>query len=150
MAHADPQTFMEGLALDSLAHDIRRRAVAGQHDIVHALEYILSDEVFHCRSGVRWCTHLLGPDHRARLQARYEALTWFTTQADRLREQWVLGNLEAAMGELAILEEAKRRRGGRPPEHPLNRRGRLQAELHDDDLLQVLSWGYATEDPPSS
>lgn len=143
------QTFMEGLALDSLAHDLKRRAGAGQDDIVRALDYILRDEVFHVQSGMRWAAYLLGGDRRAILQERYEAWTCHANAAEALRARFVESNLEKAMAELDILEEGKRRRGGKPVERPLNRIGRLQAGLNDDDILQVLSWGYATEPLPS-
>jgi uncharacterized ferritin-like protein (DUF455 family) len=143
------QTFMEGLALDSLAHEIKRRQGAGQDDIVRALDYILRDEVFHVRSGMRWSAHLSGGDRRAILQERYEALTWHMKAGEEMRARFVEKNLEKAMAELEILEEGNRRRGGKPPDRPLNRIGRLQAGLDDDDILQVLSWGYATEAPGS-
>jgi uncharacterized ferritin-like protein (DUF455 family) len=139
------QTFMEGLALDSLARDVERRRAAGQEDIARALELILGDEVFHAASGLRWCRHLLGDAPGAMLQARYEAVSHYTTTAEALRARFVEANLEKAMGELTLLEEGKRRRGGRLPEHPLNRLGRKQAGFSDDDILQILSWGYATE-----
>ncbi len=141
------QTFMEGLALDSLAHDVKRRAGTGQDDIVRALDYILRDEVFHVRSGMRWSAFLLGDDRRALLQERYEAMTWQTGAAEEMRARFAENNLEKAMAELEILEEGNRRRGGKPPDRPLNRIGRLQAGLDEDDILQVLSWGDATEAP---
>lgn len=140
------QTFMEGLALDSSAHDIERRRAAGQPDIARTLEFVLRDEVFHVMSGMRWSGYLLGDDRRAILQERYEAVTYFTTAAEAQRERLAITHPEKVMEELDILEEAKRRRGGKPPEHPLNRLGRLQAGLNDDDILQVLSWGFATEE----
>jgi uncharacterized ferritin-like protein (DUF455 family) len=137
------QTFMEGLAIDSVAHDIERRRAAGQHDIARALSYILSDELFHAGSGQRWCKHLLGGDGEVLLQARYEAVLHYTTGAEALRERFVQDNLDKAMGELTLIEEGKRRRGA--PQRPLNRGGRERADFSDDDILQVLSWGYATE-----
>ena len=139
------QTFMEGLALDSLALEVKRRSAAGQHDIVRTLDFILRDEAFHVASGLRWSAHLLGDDRRAVLQERYESLTYFTKRAEALRAAFVENNVEKAMGELAIIEEGKRRRGGKPPERTLNRKGRIQAGFSDDDILQVLMWGYATE-----
>lgn len=138
------QTFMEGLALDSFAHEVRKRETAGQHDIAHAFDYILRDEVFHAESGLRWCRHLLGDDPRAVLQARYEALTYFSTLMEARRAEFVQNNLETAMGELVAIEEGKRRRGGKPPERPINRIGRRQAGFTEEDIQQILSWGYAT------
>jgi len=139
------QTFMEGLALDFLAHNTKRREAAGQNDIAHVLEYILADEVFHAESGVRWSAYLLGGDRKAVLQERYEALKSQAAATEIVRNRYVLGNLDKAMAELSLLEEGKRRRGGKPPDQPLNRTGRRQAGFSDDDILQVLSWGYATE-----
>lgn len=139
------QTFMEGLALDFLAHNTKRREAAGQNDIAHVLEYILADEVFHAESGVRWSAYLLGGDRKAVLQERYEALKSQAAATETVRNRYVLANLDKAMAELSLLEEGKRRRGGKPLEQPLNRTGRRQAGFSDDDILQVLSWGYATE-----
>ena len=139
------QTFMEGLALDSLARDIRRRTEAGHHDIARALDYILRDEVFHAGSGLRWSAYLLDGDRRAVLQERYESLTFYTTKAEAWRASFVETHVEEAMAELMIIEEGKRRRGGKLPDHPLNRLGRQQAGFNDEDILQVLSWGYASE-----
>jgi uncharacterized ferritin-like protein (DUF455 family) len=143
------QTFMEGLALDSLADNIPKRAAADQHDIAHALDYILRDEVFHVQSGTRWSAYLIGEDHRAMLQERYEAITWFTKAAEAVRVKFAEKNPEKAMAELVTIQEGKRRRGGKRPDRPLNRIGRLQAGQNEDDILQVLSWGYATEKPAS-
>ncbi|MBL0167793.1 MAG: DUF455 family protein [Propionivibrio sp.] len=139
------QTFMEGLALDSLARDIRRRTEAGHHDIARALDYILRDEVFHAGSGLRWSAYLLDGDRRAVLQERYESLTFYTTKAEAWRASFVETHVEEAMAELMMIEEGKRRRGGKLPDRPLNRLGRQQAGFNDDDILQVLSWGYASE-----
>lgn len=137
------QTFMEGLALDSIANEVRKREQANQHDIARAFDYILRDEIFHAESGLRWCRELLGHDPRAVLQERYEAVTYFTTLAEAARAQFVENNLEKAMGELAAIEEGKRRRGGLP-ERPMNLTGRRQATFTHEDIQQVLGWGYAT------
>jgi hypothetical protein len=139
------QTFMEGLAIDSLAHDVDRRTAAGQHDIARAMDYLLRDEIFHAGSGLKWSSHLLGGDRRAVLQERYEAVTHFTTESEAIRADFVMNNLEKAMAELELIEEGRRRRGGKDVEHPLNRVGRVQAGYTDDEILQILSWGYVTE-----
>lgn len=138
------QTFMEGLALDSFAHEIPKREAAGQHDIASALDYMLRDEVFHAESGLRWCRHLLGDDPRAVLQERYEALTHFSTQMEAKHAEFVQTHLETAMAELVAIEEGKRRRGGKPPDRPINLIGRRQASFTEEEIRQVLDWGYAT------
>lgn len=140
------QTFMEGLAIDNLAHEIERRRSIGQTDIAAVFEYILRDEVFHAQSGLRWSRELVGGDPDAVVEARDEAIHYFTRRAEAAREAFVLENLDEAMRELEAVEAVKELRGGGPPERPLNRTGRVQAGYTDADIQQVLSWGYAREE----
>jgi uncharacterized ferritin-like protein (DUF455 family) len=140
------QTFMEGLAIDNLAHEIGRRRSVGQADIAMVFDYILRDEVFHAQSGLRWSRELLGNDPQAVLAERDQAIGFFTARAEAARESFVMANLDQAMSELATIEAGKQSRGGQAPERPLNRTGRAQAGYSDEDILQVLSWGYATDD----
>jgi Protein of unknown function (DUF455) len=140
------QTFMEGLAIDNLVYEIERRRSAGQTDIACAFEYILRDEVFHARSGLRWSRELAGPEPNAVLQEREKAIRYFAGRAEAARERFVLENLDQAMGELAAVEAGKALRGGKLPERPLNRTGRVQAGYTGDDILQIVSWGYASDD----
>ena len=143
------QTFMEGLAIDHLAYEIEHRRSAGQADIASVFEYILRDEVFHAQSGLRWSRELLGSDPQAVLQEREQAIQYFTVRAEAARESFVMGNLDQAMNELAVIQAGKDQRGGKLPERPLNRTGRLQAGYSDDDILQIVSWGYASDDSGS-
>lgn len=138
------QTFMEGLAIDNLAFEIGRRRADGQEDIATVLEYILCDEVYHAQSGLRWSRELLGDAPDAMLRERGEAVRYFSQRAEAAREQFVMENLDAAMSELAAIEDGRERRGGKP-ERPLNRTGRVQAGYTDEDIDQVIAWGYATE-----
>ena len=140
------QTFMEGLAVDHLAYEIERRRSAGQSDIASVFEYILRDEVFHAQSGLHWSRELLGPDPQAVVQEREQAIGYFTARAEAAREAFVMGHLDEAMSELATIEAGKERRGGKLPERPLNRTGRVQAGYTDNDILQIVSWGYAVDD----
>ena len=80
------------------------------------------------------------------LKEREEAIGYFTARAEAARENFVMENLDAAMSELATVQAGKEHRGGKLPDRPLNRTGRAQAGYTDDDILQVVSWGYATED----
>lgn len=141
------QTFMEGLAIDNLAYEIERRRSAGQADIAAVLEYILRDEVFHAQSGLRWSREIVGPEPDALIQAREQAMAYFTARAEAAREWFVMNNLDKAMSELAAIEAGKQNRGGKPPERPLNRTGRVQAGYSEEDIRQVLSWGFASDDP---
>lgn len=140
------QTFMEGLAIDNLAYEIERRRSVGQTDIAAVFEYILRDEVFHAQSGLRWSRELLGPEPEPALQARAQAFGYFAERAEAAREKFVLANLDAAMSEFAAVQAGKATRGGKLPERPLNRTGRAQAGYSDEDIAQVLTWGYAVDD----
>jgi hypothetical protein len=139
------QTLMEGLAVDSLPHQIAQRKLAGQTDIANVFEYILRDEVFPAKSGLRWSRELLGSSDASLAEARREAYDYITARAEAARERFVMENLDAAMVELEAIEAGKTQRGGRRPERPLNRIGRQQAGYSDDDIAQVISWGLARE-----
>ena len=139
------QTFMEGLAVDHLGSDIERRKLAGQSDIAHVFEYILRDEVFHAQSGLRWSRELLGSDHASLVEARREAFDYFTSRAEAARERFVMENPDAAMAELAAIEAVKAARGSKRPENLLNRVGRRQAGYGEDDIAQIVAWGFASE-----
>jgi uncharacterized ferritin-like protein (DUF455 family) len=144
------QTFMEGLAIDHLASEIERRRSVGQTDIASVFEYILRDEVFHAQSGLRWSRELLGSDPEAVLKERAEAMRYFTARAEAAREVFVMNNLDESLRELAAIEVSKERRGGKLPERPLYRTGRLQAGYTEDDIRQVVSWGYAGDESARS
>jgi uncharacterized ferritin-like protein (DUF455 family) len=139
------QTFMEGLAVDNLPYEIERRRSAGQTDIAAVFEYILRDEVFHAQSGLRWSRELLGPEPNSILDARNDAFRYFTGRAEAAREVFVMENLDSAMAELAAVEAGKEHRGGKRPARPLNRTGRKQAGYSQQDIGQVVSWGFADE-----
>jgi hypothetical protein len=141
------QTFMEGLAVDHLASDIERRKRAGQSDIAHVFEYILRDEVFHAQSGLRWSRALLGSDRASLVEARREAFGYFTSRAEAARERFVMENLDAAMAEMAAIEAVKAARGSKRAETPLNRVGRKQAGYGEDDIDQIVAWGFASDKP---
>jgi uncharacterized ferritin-like protein (DUF455 family) len=140
------QTFEEGLAIDNLAFEIERRKAAGQEDIATGLEYILRDEVFHARSGLHWSKQLVGPEPDAMLRERELAIGHFSSVAEAARERYVLEHLDEALDELAAVQAAKAGRGGNAPDRPLNRTGRRQAGYSDEDIGQVVSWGFATDD----
>jgi uncharacterized ferritin-like protein (DUF455 family) len=139
------QTFMEGLAIDHLALDIDRRRRLGQSDIAHVFEYILRDEVFHAQSGLRWSHDLLGSDHALVVEARREAFSYFTARAESAREHFVMENLDAAMAELAAIEAVKKSHAGSRQTPPLNDLGRKQAGFSEDELNQVIVWGFARD-----
>jgi len=141
------QTFMEGLAVDHLVCDIERRKSVGQSDIAQVFEYILRDEVFHAQSGLRWSRELLGSSHASLLEARREAFEYFTARAEAARERFVMENLDAAMAEMAAIEAVKAVRRASRTNTPLNRVGRAQAGYSEDDINQIVAWGFARDEP---
>jgi len=49
------------------------------------------------------------------------------------------------MVELAAIEAVKAARGSKRPETPLNRIGRKQAGYGEDDINQIVTWGFAND-----
>lgn len=140
------QTFEEGLAIDNLGFEIGRRRAAGQEDIATGLEYILRDEVFHAASGLRWSRELLGPDPATVREERGRAVDYLTQRAEAAREAFVMNNLDQAMSELSVIQDGREHRRGKLPERPLNRTGRARAGYSDEDIRQVVAWGFATDE----
>lgn len=141
------QTFQEGMALDSLAYEIRRRRHLDQVRYAEVFEFLLADEVFHAESGLRWSTHLLNGDQDAVRAERQKALTAWGTELDRRRESFVQKYPERAFEELRQLEEADRYRN-LPFKMTLNVHARLKAGYDEKDLEQIMGWGFM-DLPPS-
>lgn len=143
------QTFQEGMALDSLAFEIRKRRYLEQERHAEVFEFLLADEVFHAESGLRWATWLLDGDRAAVRAARQEAILAWGTELDRRRLAFVQRHPERALDEIAQLEEAERHQDQDLPfEMTLNVHARLEAGYTDEDLEQVVAWGFVAP-PPS-
>lgn len=141
------QTFQEGMALDSLQFEIRRREHLGQPRHAEVFEFLLADEVFHAESGLRWSTWILQGDLEAVRAERERAVTAWGTELDRRRQAFVERHPERAIDEIARLEEAERRRD-LPFDMTVNVRARLEAGYTQEDLAQVVAWGLVLPAEP--
>lgn len=135
------ETYQEGMALDSLAFEIRRRRYLSQHRHADLFEFLLADEVFHAESGLRWSTWLLDGDQDAVRAEREKAVMAWGTELDRRRMAFVERHPERALEEIAQLEEAERHHD-LPFDVTLNVRARLEAGFTQRDLEQVVRWGF--------
>jgi uncharacterized ferritin-like protein (DUF455 family) len=141
------QTYQEGMALDSLAFEIRRREFLGQRRHAEVFECLMADEVFHAESGLRWSLWLLQGDQDAVRAEREKAVLAWGTELDRRRQAFVERHLDRALDEIAQLEEAERHRD-LPFKMTLNVRARLEAGFTERDLEQVLAWGFVAPGTP--
>lgn len=143
------QTFQEGMALDSLDFEIRRRRYLDQESYAEVFEFLLADEVFHAESGLRWSTYLLDGDAEAVRVERGVAVEAWGRDLDRRRLAFAQKYPERAWEEIEQLEAAAKHRD-LPFEMTLNRRARLEAGFTDEDLDQIVAWGFVNRDPADS
>lgn len=137
------QTYQEGMALDSLAFEIRRRRYLKQKRHAELFEFLLADEVFHAESGLRWSTWLLDGDDDAVRAERERAVMAWGTELDRRRLAFVERHPERAVDEIAQLEEAERHHD-LPFDMTLNVHARREAGFSDRDLEQIVRWGFVS------
>ncbi len=135
------QTYQEGMALDSLAFEIRRRRYLEQKRHADLFEFLLADEVFHAESGLRWSTWLLDGDQDAVRAERERAVMAWGMELDRRRLAFVERHPERAADEIAQLEEAERHHD-LPFDLTLNVHARLEAGFTEGDLDQIVRWGF--------
>lgn len=141
------QTYQEGMALDSLAFEIRRREFLGQRRHAEVFEFLMADEIFHAESGLRWSLWLLEGDQDAVRAEREQAVVAWGTELDRRRQAFVERHPDRALDEIVQLEEAERHRD-LPFEMTLNVHARLEAGFTERDLEQVLAWGLVAPGKP--
>jgi len=143
------QTFHEGLALDSIAFEIRKRKFLSQGELARVFEFLLTDEVFHAESGLRWSRHLCGNDARRCMEERAAAHGFFVESVKRGRARFVALSPEKAVAEVRRLEKVKRQyhtaRGNRLPfQRTVNAEARKEAGFTDEEIRQVVDWGYVS------
>jgi uncharacterized ferritin-like protein (DUF455 family) len=143
------QTFHEGLALDSLAQEVRRRRETGQTRLSDLFGFIFADEVLHAANGLRWSRYLCDGDPAAAMRERALAHDEFTATLKRRRSDFVRRHPELAAEELRLVDEREANAGGRVhKERILDRASRRAAGFRDDEIAQVLAWGYVKEVAP--
>jgi uncharacterized ferritin-like protein (DUF455 family) len=135
------QTFHEGLALDSLAFEVRKREFLGQPELARVFDFLLADEVFHARSGLTWSRYLCGGDGSAATRERAVAHGYFLERMKRGRARYVAENLDEAIAEVEMLD-AMPREGRLPFRRTLNTYAREQAGFSEADIEQIVGWGY--------
>ena len=135
------QTFHEGLALDSLAFEVRKRGHAQQFDLASLFEWLLVDEIFHAQSGLRWSRFLCEGNEELVLNERGLAHEYFVAMVKEARARFVIEHPEEAMAEVDQLDSISRREQ-LPFHRVLNITARKAAGFTDADLEQIVGWGY--------
>lgn len=139
------QTFHEGMALDNLALEVRDRRDLQQTVLADVFGFLLADEVMHVDSGLRWSRWLCDGDAHRAMQVRAEAHASFTRTLQRRREAYVNEDVDRAAAEVsAIMARLKTaQRAGR--RKLVNRAARQAAGYLDEEVKQVIEWGYVLE-----
>jgi uncharacterized ferritin-like protein (DUF455 family) len=139
-------TLQEALSLDGFVLQIKKREFHGQSNVARVLESIMADEVQHVRSGLKWSTFLCGGDGakvRAELTTAHD---FYLAEVERKRRKYVMENPEKALAELEFV----RNRDVVVPQAypfdltiPVNRVARKAAGMTNEDIEQIVEWGYA-------
>lgn len=135
------QTFHEGLALDSLAFEVAKRKYLGQPDLAEVFRLLLADEQFHAQSGLKWSRFLCGNDEAEAMRERELAHDYLVERAKDSRARFVAGDMNAAVAEVAHLEEVKQH-ADLPLKRTANVRARREAGFSEADIQQIVDWGY--------
>jgi uncharacterized ferritin-like protein (DUF455 family) len=141
------QTFHEGLALDSIAFEVRKRSFLCQPELSRVFEFLLADEVFHAQSGLTWSRYLCDGDQTEVIREREVAHAYFLDKVKKGRARFIAENPQKAVDEVIQLEniEKKYGRSGKhrlPFHRTVNIRARRQAGFSDEEIKQVVNWGY--------
>jgi len=139
-------TFEEALSLDGFVLQIKKREFFGQGQVARILRAMMSDEIFHVRSGIRWSTYLCDGDRSRAREELDQAHAADLRELERIRREFVMANPEEALEELAFV---RMRDAVVPQRFPfslditINRAAREAAGMDDADMAQVVEWGYA-------
>ena len=110
------------------------------------LESLISDEVFHVESGLKWSRYLCGGDDDRVFREREKAHRFYVLAAMRARKAYVRANPDQAIRETEQLWELHQQSFARYPfdlRVYLARDVRTSIGFTERDLEQVLDWGYA-------
>jgi uncharacterized ferritin-like protein (DUF455 family) len=139
-------TLQEALSLDGFVLQIKKREYNHQSRIARLLESVMSDEVFHVNSGLRWSRYICDGNEERVLNERDQAHSYYASQAQQLRKEYVLANPERAIAEVDFVRRSTRAVRRRYPfslEIQINREARRAAGFSEAEIDQVLEWGYA-------
>lgn len=141
--------FEEALSLDGFVLQVRKRDFFEEASVSRVLEAIMADEIHHVRSGWRWSTFLNGGDRAKTREELEQAHAWDLKATEDIRRKFVYENQEEALEELDFV---KKRDSFVPKLFPfdlditLNRVARSAAGMTDEDMAQVVDWGYVKPD----
>jgi uncharacterized ferritin-like protein (DUF455 family) len=135
------QTFHEGLALDALSFEVKKREMVGQTDLADMFRYLLADEIFHAQSGLKWSRYLCNNDASVAMLERERAHEFFVERVKQSRARFVAEHMEDAIREIEHLEEIDRAYH-LPIHRTLNLDARKRAGFMDEEIEQIVGWGY--------
>ncbi|WFB10909.1 ferritin-like domain-containing protein [Streptomyces sp. LX-29] len=137
------QAFHEGLALDSLAFEVRKRDFLGQPEMARIFGFLLSDEVFHAQSGLCWSRYLCDSEKKSATEEMAAAHEYFVERVKRARARFVADHMDKAIAEVEMLDCIAENLPALPFEREINVRAREQAGYTPEEVQQVIDWGYA-------
>ena len=139
------QTFHEGLALDSLAFEVRKREYVQQHELAWLFDWLLADEIFHAQAGLKWSRFLCDGDEERVRNERSLAHDYFLMRVKEARARFVATNPEAALAEVEHLDSVAAQTDHPPFAGRLNVAARVAAGFTEEDMQQIVDWGYVPE-----
>jgi uncharacterized ferritin-like protein (DUF455 family) len=139
-------TVQEAMSIDGFNPLCARLAHDGAFEAARLLESLISDEVFHVESGLKWARYLCGGNDDRVFSEREKAHRYYVRAAQQARKQYVRANPDQAIKETEQLWELHQASHARYP-FDLNiylaRDVRTSIGFTERDLEQVLDWGYA-------
>ncbi|ETX03715.1 MAG: hypothetical protein ETSY1_46335 (plasmid) [Candidatus Entotheonella factor] len=145
-------TVDEGLALDDLLFQINMRQLLQQDDIVARLHYVLVDETFHVQAALHWVRYLCAGDQARVMDEREVARQYVDTLLRKRRHLYEQMYPDEVAQELSTQQRLRAAIAKRPPlpfERYLNIEHRKLSGYADEELDQVVQWGYG-QPPPAN
>jgi uncharacterized ferritin-like protein (DUF455 family) len=147
-------TVQEGVSLDDLAYQAKRRAFHGQHEMAFVFSQILADEIFHVQGGLKWTRYLCSQLDRNTVEERERAKDYYELGLARRRLRFLENHPVEARTEAAHVRELQTRRAERKEQIPfqpgLNTVGRRRAGFTEEEIEQAAVWEAANFRSPRS
>jgi uncharacterized ferritin-like protein (DUF455 family) len=141
-------TFQEALSLDGFEPLSARLAHDKAFSAARVLESVMSDEVFHVESGLKWSRFLCNGNDDRVFRERAIAHRYYVMSARRARKQYVRKNPDRAIAETEQLWRLHQAAHSRYPfdlRVYLARPARESIGFAERDLEQIVIWGYAND-----
>ena len=142
-------TYQEGLALDDLAYEIKKRRSLNQVNLARSFNYILKDELFHVKSGLKWSKFLCDEAGMDAMSERNLARDYFVSLENHARLQFMVTHPDAAYAEAEQLKKIQKSYA-LPFRRQLEVKLRKEAGFSDDEVRQVMEWGIYSSEPTST